>query len=152
MKTYGSSKILFIVGVLFFFILCLVLIIYIGNTRSRSVDAARLAHMTLIQSALHRLYAQEATYFLGESCTPGAFLHSEACFTKLSSFIQNSVFVKDPSGSTLKCVSENCSVRNCDYTIGQEMNKDGYKIYFHIEKGFEGFAPGCHYLDQNGIH
>ena len=59
--------------------------------------------------------------------------------------------LQDPIDTNLLCTIENCSERPCQFTVGENFTKDGYKIYFHLEKGVGEIGPGCHILSPSGV-
>lgn len=141
--------VLFFLGIMIFILFGVYSINYY---REKSLDATRFAQMAVIQSAMNRIYTDTANYSLGELCGVGSLLKTENCVLALSGYINDQSILSDPSNTNLLCTAQNCGIRQCDFTIGSEFNKEGYKIYFNLQKGFGGVGPGCHYLDQNGIH
>jgi len=127
-------------------------LLLINNYRERAADASRLADMAIMQSALHRLYLDQASFELQDGCEPGAFMRDAACAQSLAPYIGNDAFLRDPAETDVLCTVENCGTRTCEYTVGQPFDRDGYRIYFHLETGADGLGAGCHYIDQNGIN
>lgn len=152
MDQKGVTRLKLVISIVIAIIILLVGIWVINYYREKTQDAIRFADMAVIQAALNQLYTDQASYTLGETCSVGSLLREDACVQKLSEYINNPNIVRDPVDTNLLCTADNCGTRPCEYTVGQDLNKDGYRIFFHLERGIEGVGPGCHYLDPNGIH
>lgn len=152
MDEQGKSRLKLILFVALGIIILLVGIYTIYYYRQKAQDAVRFANISAIQAAMNRLYTDQASYALGAGCEVGSLLTDEACLTTLQQYITNLQILRDPVDTNLLCTVENCGQRPCAYTIGQAPTKDGYQIYFHLERGFEGLASGCHYVDPSGVY
>lgn len=152
MNKKGLSRVQFILMITVFLILIVIGILVIDFYRAKTRDAIRIADMAILQSAMNRLYSDQATYVLNSECKVGNIIGDKQCSTALSSYINLSTALVDPLGSSELCTQENCSNNKaCAYTIGQEFNDKEYSIYFNLEKGISGLTSGCHLLTQNGI-
>ena len=134
-------------------------VVAIGDSRTKSRDAKRLADLKQVQNAMD-LFADKYTasgYAVGcasgVSGTTSVALSAAVCNVASSSGLadfMNTSTLKDPSSTGTACAAT--ATLGCDYAFTTTApTSSAYTIGFYLEKGTTAVPAGAHKLTQTGI-
>ena len=149
MKRKGFTLIELLVVIAIIGLLSTLAVISLNSARGKARDAARLADVKTISTAIElALISGDKTGYddvITGCVTAGAL--TTTCIDLTDPPFDFSA-VTDPSNESTAC--KDSSTAGCAYALGTAPSATGYEICFFLESGAGGFATGVYKITQGG--